>query len=218
MTISTAIRWPAAATTSRAPLRATIARMIFEHAVRRVPVRVTYPDGRVLGGGSQASPEFKIFRPSAFFARLGRDAKVGFGEAYMAGDWQAGSGTDLADLLTPFAVRLATLVPAPLRKLRALADKRVPRDRENTPDGARSNIAALRPEQRPVRQLPGPDDDLLRGVVRREPGSPRSPSPESNWNSPMSGPAPPACPTAWTRDCGTTARSKASTTPSSASR
>ena len=140
MTISTAIRWPA--TAPRAPLRATIARVIFEHAVRRVPVRVTYPDGRVLGGGSPTSPEFKLFRPSAFFARLGRDAKVGFGESYMAGDWRAGSGTDLADLLTPFAARLATLVPAPLRKLRALADKRVPRDRENTPDGARSNIAA----------------------------------------------------------------------------
>jgi cyclopropane-fatty-acyl-phospholipid synthase len=140
MTISTAIKWPA--TAPRAPLRATIARVIFEHAVRRVPVRVTYPDGRVLGGGSPTSPEFKLFRPSAFFTRLGRDAKVGFGESYMAGDWRAGSGTDLADLLTPFAARLATLVPAPLRKLRALADKRVPRDRENTPDGARSNIAA----------------------------------------------------------------------------
>ena len=141
MTMSATIRWPVA-TTPRAPLRATIAQMIFEHAVRRVPVRVTYPDGRVLGGGSQGSPEFKLFRPSAFFARLGRDAKVGFGEAYMAGDWRAGAGTDLADLLTPFAERLATLVPAPLRKLRALADQRVPRDRENTPDGARSNITA----------------------------------------------------------------------------
>ena len=60
----------------------------------------------------------------------------------MAGDWQAGPGTDLADLLTRFAARLATLVPAPLQKLRTLADKRVPADHENTPDGARRNIAA----------------------------------------------------------------------------
>ena len=88
-TASTAIRRPAAST-PRAPLRATIAQMIFEHAVRRVPVRVTYPDGHVLGGGSPTSPEFRLLRPSAFFARLGRDAKIGFGEAYMAGDWQAG--------------------------------------------------------------------------------------------------------------------------------
>ena len=47
MTVSTAIRWPiAAATPPRAPLRAAIARVVFEHAVRRVPVRVTCPDGR----------------------------------------------------------------------------------------------------------------------------------------------------------------------------
>ena len=58
MTVSASIGWPAAATRPRAPLRATIARIIFEHAVQRVPVRVTYPDGRVLGGGSGTSPEF----------------------------------------------------------------------------------------------------------------------------------------------------------------
>ena len=141
MTVSASIKWPVAAT-PRAPLRATIARMIFEHAVERVPVRVTYPDGRVLGGGSETSSEFQVLRPHAFFARLGRDAKVGFGEAYMAGDWRSGPGTDLADLLTPFAARLASLVPAPLQRLRAFADKRIPRGYENTPDGARSNIAA----------------------------------------------------------------------------
>jgi cyclopropane-fatty-acyl-phospholipid synthase len=140
MAVSTPVRWPAAA--PRAPLRAAIARMIFEHAVRRVPICVTYPDGRVLGSGPVTSPEFELLRPNAFFARLGRDAKVGFGEAYMAGDWRPGPGTDLADLLTPFATRLTTLVPAPLQKLRALAEKRVPRDQENTLDGARSNIAA----------------------------------------------------------------------------
>ncbi|MGE5287972.1 MAG: class I SAM-dependent methyltransferase [Micromonosporaceae bacterium] len=142
MTVSTSIRWPTAATPPRAPLRAAIARVVFEHAVRRVPVRVSYPDGRVLGAGPPASPELKVVRPAAFFARLGRDAKIGFGEAYMAGDWRAGPGTDLADLLTPFAARLTTLVPAPLQKLRALADKRVPHDHENTPDGSRNNIAA----------------------------------------------------------------------------
>ena len=54
MTVSTSVRRPTAATPPRAPLSATIARMIFEHAVRRVPVRVTYPDGRVLGAGSHA--------------------------------------------------------------------------------------------------------------------------------------------------------------------
>ena len=81
---------------------------------------------------------FELVRPAAFFARLGRDAKIGFGEAYMAGDWRAGPGTDLADLLTPFAARLTTLVPAPLQRLRGLVDRRIPRDQENTLDGSRA--------------------------------------------------------------------------------
>ena len=60
----------------------------------------------------------------------------------MAGDWRAGSGTDLADLLTPFASRLTTLIPPALQRLRVLADRRLPHDHENTPDGSRTNIAA----------------------------------------------------------------------------
>ena len=142
MTASASVTRPAAAEAPQAPLRATIAQMIFERAVRRVPVRVTYPDGRVLGAGSLASPELEVIRPAAFFARLGRDAKIGFGEAYMAGDWRAGSGTDLADLLTPFAARLTTLIPPALQRLRVFIDRRVPTDHENTLDGSRSNIAA----------------------------------------------------------------------------
>ena len=146
MTVSTttspSVQWPAIASRPRAQLRAVIGRMIFEHAVQRVPVRVTYPDGQVLGGGLATSPGFEFLRPDAFFARLGQHAKIGFGEAYMAGDWRAGPGTDLADLLTPFAERLTRLVPAPLQKLRAFAEKRVPRGHENTLAGARTNIAA----------------------------------------------------------------------------
>jgi cyclopropane-fatty-acyl-phospholipid synthase len=141
-TVFSTVRWPALAASPRAPIRAVAARLIFERAVARVPVRVTFPDGRVLGGGSPASPEFEVVRPAAFFARLGRDAKIGFGEAYMAGDWRAGSGTDLADLLTPFAARLTTLIPPALQRLRVFAERRVPQDQENTLDGSRTNIAA----------------------------------------------------------------------------
>jgi cyclopropane-fatty-acyl-phospholipid synthase len=142
MTISASVSWPGLATRSMVPIRATVARLIFERALAPLPVRVTYPDGRVLGSGSPASPELQVVRPAAFYARLGRDAKVGFGEAYMAGDWQAGPGTDVADLLTPFASRLATLIPPALQRLRVLVDRRVPPGQENTPDGSRANIAA----------------------------------------------------------------------------
>jgi cyclopropane-fatty-acyl-phospholipid synthase len=142
MTISTSVSRPGVATTPRAPFQATIARAVFERAARLVPVRVTYPDGRVAGGGAAGSPEFEIVRPAAFFARLGRDAKIGFGESYMAGDWRPGAGTDLADLLTPFAERLTALVPRPLQRLRAIADQRAPHGQENTINGSRGNIAA----------------------------------------------------------------------------
>src|ERR1700722_4383283 len=138
----TSARWPAVAATPQAPLRAAIARQLFEHAVRRVPVRVRYPDGRVRGTGPETSPEFELVRPAAFFARLGRDSKIGFGEAYMAGDWRPGPGTDLADLLTPFAERRATLVPPVMQRLRVLVDRRIPAIQKNTLEGSRTNIAA----------------------------------------------------------------------------
>jgi cyclopropane-fatty-acyl-phospholipid synthase len=140
--VSDTVPGPTISTAPRAKLRAAVARMILERAVRQIPVRVTYPDGRVLGAGTEGAPTLELVRPAAFFARLGRDTKVGLGEAYMAGDWRAGSGTDLADLLTPFAARLTTLVPAPLQRLRAVVDKPIPRDQENTPDGSRTNISA----------------------------------------------------------------------------
>jgi cyclopropane-fatty-acyl-phospholipid synthase len=142
MTVSSPVRWPGLALRPRTSVRAAAARLIFERAVAKVPVRVSYPDGQVLGAGSPAAPELKIARPTAFFAQLGGGAKIGFGDSYLAGDWRAGPGTDLADLLTPFAARLTALIPAPLHRLRFVVDKRVPASQENTPDGSRANIAA----------------------------------------------------------------------------
>lgn len=132
--------WPGLARTPRTPVKARIARAIVKGAVRRLPVRLTFPDGTVWGAGGPDSPEMAVRRPQAFFARLGADTKIGFGEAYMAGDWTTGEGTDLADLLTPFAARLTTLVPPSLQKLRGLVDVRLPRHERNSIEGSRSNI------------------------------------------------------------------------------
>ena len=79
MTVTAAVRWPSIARTPRAPLAASVARLIFERAVQVLPVRATYPDGRCIGGGSDDSPVFEVVRPRALFARLVRDTKVGFG-------------------------------------------------------------------------------------------------------------------------------------------
>lgn len=123
-------------------MSATIAQLLFERAVDRIPVRVTYPTGECIGAGGADSPQFELVAPGSFFARVGRDAKIGFGEAYMAGDWSAGPGTDLADLLTPFAARLTRLVPRPLQWLRPIIDQPQPAHHENTPAGSRENVRA----------------------------------------------------------------------------
>ncbi len=142
MTVSTAVRWPSITYPPRAPLAAIIARLLLERTVCRVPVLVTYPGGASIGAGSPDSPVFEVVRPNALFARLARDTKIGLGEAYMAGDWRAGPGTDLADLLTPFAARLTRLVPQPLQRLRTFVDKRIPTSHENTLRGSRDNVSA----------------------------------------------------------------------------
>ena len=130
-------RWPGLATPPHSALRARIAAALFRRAVRPLDVRVTFPDGTVLGAGGPESPEMRILRPEAFFHRLGVDAKIGFGESYMAGDWTA---SDLAEVLTPFAERMATLVPPVLQKFRQIAERTQPPSEENTLEGARANI------------------------------------------------------------------------------
>jgi cyclopropane-fatty-acyl-phospholipid synthase len=129
--------WPGVASAPHSPLRARIARSLFCHAVKDLPVRVLLPDGRTLGAGDAAAPTMLLVRPSEFFHRLGADAKIGFGESYMAGDW---TSDEPAELLTPFARRMATLVPPALQGLRGLAERRQPAVERNTVDGARSNI------------------------------------------------------------------------------
>jgi cyclopropane-fatty-acyl-phospholipid synthase len=119
-----------------------IARRIVRIAARRVPVRFTFPDGTSWGPDQPGAPVFEIVDPEAFYLRLGRNAKMAFGEAYVAGEWRPGSSTDLADLLTPFAASVASLVPAPLRRLRGMIDRKLPHHTSNTRDGSRSNIEA----------------------------------------------------------------------------
>ena len=119
-----------------------VARRIVSIAAKRVDVRFEFADGTAgdhLEGRLRSSI---VANPDDFYRRLGTDAKMAFGEAYVAGDWTAGHETDLADLLTPFAAKLADLVPAPLRKMRAVIDRKLPRHTKNTRDGAKTNIEA----------------------------------------------------------------------------
>ncbi len=120
----------------RAPLRAAVAARLFAHAAARLDgIEIVLPDGAYLRREAGA-PRLEIRSP-AFFHRLGRDGKIGFGEAYTAGEWMA---SDLAGVLTAFARRLTTLVPPRLQWIRRLYEQRQPAAEDNTPAGARRNI------------------------------------------------------------------------------
>ncbi|MDQ3457548.1 MAG: class I SAM-dependent methyltransferase [Actinomycetota bacterium] len=133
--------WPGLAVPTRNRAKARIARGLFHSAVRTLPVRVVYPDGRMLGAGTKQDPVMRVVRPGDFFDRLGSDAKIGFGESYMVGDWTTGPGTDLADLLAPFAARMSRLIHPTLQRFRNAVERTQPAEEENTVDQARDNIA-----------------------------------------------------------------------------
>ncbi len=84
--------------------------------LRGAPLRVVLPDGSIAAEGRPGAPVMMIGR-DAFFHRLAADGKIGFGEAYMAGDWTA---DDLAAVLGAFAAHVERLLPGPLQRLRRL--------------------------------------------------------------------------------------------------
>src|SRR5690348_3311981 len=79
-------RWGELLTPPQAPVRAKVAADIFRPVMRSMPLRVLLPGGRTLRAGGPDAPVMRLHRPGAFFQRLGADAKIGFGEAYMVGD------------------------------------------------------------------------------------------------------------------------------------
>ena len=128
--------WPDVAAIPRKPVRTAIARRIFRRAASKIPLRV-HEGQRRYGGGDAAAPVMVLARPEAFFARLGATGTIGFGEAYMAGDWIT---EDLTGVLSAYAANMRDLVPAFLHRLRHAVLSRQPAHHDNTLDGARENI------------------------------------------------------------------------------
>jgi cyclopropane-fatty-acyl-phospholipid synthase len=130
-------RWPDVAAAAGRPVRAAIARALFTAGVAKLPLRVRFPDGRLVGAGAPADPVMVLHRPREFFRRVGASGLIGFGESYMAGDWDS---ADLTGLLTVFAANVGDLVPPWQQRLRQLAVRSHPADDAQTRDGARRNI------------------------------------------------------------------------------
>jgi cyclopropane-fatty-acyl-phospholipid synthase len=131
-------QWPDIATVPAGGFKARVARALFERVVKRLEVRVALPDGRVLGAGGESAVLMRLDRPEAFFRRVGAGGLIGFGEAYMAGDWTA---DDLTGVLTVFARRMATLVPPPLQRLRDVYVQHQPSSEAGTTANTRTNIS-----------------------------------------------------------------------------
>ncbi|HET9732043.1 MAG TPA: class I SAM-dependent methyltransferase [Acidimicrobiales bacterium] len=130
-------RWPALHAPAAAPVRAAAARALLRRVADRTGVRVALAGGDAFG--PPTGPVMRIHRPRAFFDRVGRDGKIGFGEAYMAGDWDAAG--DLAELMEPMARNMRTLVPSRLQWIRRFYEPRPPAHEDNDPTGSRRNIS-----------------------------------------------------------------------------
>jgi len=129
-------RWPAMAPPRPAPIRAAVARLALARIARRTGITVTLPDGSRFGPAG--GPVLAVRDPQSLFTRLGRDGNIGFGEAFMAGDWDA---DDLVAVLERLARNVATLIPPSLHRLRRFYDPRPPAVEDNNRLGARRNIA-----------------------------------------------------------------------------
>ncbi|WP_343994110.1 cyclopropane-fatty-acyl-phospholipid synthase family protein [Nocardioides dubius] len=120
----------------RADVQAAVVRRLLDAAAKRAGVNVVegldaYPlDGR---------PVLVIYRPEEFFARVGSDGLIGFGEAWQTGAW---SSPDVVALLTALARHLPELVPPFLQRLRHAYVARPPVAHRNEVGNTRSNISA----------------------------------------------------------------------------
>jgi cyclopropane-fatty-acyl-phospholipid synthase len=139
------LAWPDLDPAPSGGFSARIARRLFRSAVSRLDVTVHLHrgDGTIeqLGRGG---PAIVVRRPDEFFARLGRDQLIGFGEAYMTGAWcEDGTPGDgvLGDFLTVLAAELPSLVPPSLQRLRSLVVTRIPRTQRGTRENTQSNVA-----------------------------------------------------------------------------
>jgi len=126
-------RWPDVATVPATTARSAAARLAFLHTARRLRLPVAGP-----GTGAADLPSdagLVLRRPADFFRRLGADGPIGFGEAYMAGDWDT---ADLAGLFTALGTSYDRLVPAPLRLLRPLLVRGRPAEDQSIAGSRRS--------------------------------------------------------------------------------
>ncbi|WP_374118524.1 class I SAM-dependent methyltransferase [Streptomyces sp. 8L] len=131
------VRWPDIARLPRSSrARTAIAERIVRHALGSLPLYV-HINGDVSGPIGLGGPRMTLHDPAAFHRRIGTRGLIGFGESFMAGEWDA---PDLVAVLTVLAAHADQLVPASLQHLRKAFTPRHPPAQRNTPEGSRENI------------------------------------------------------------------------------
>jgi cyclopropane-fatty-acyl-phospholipid synthase len=118
---------------------AVVAKRLLRRIADRLPLRLAYPDGTVVGTADPASPTLVIKAPDRLARRIGRHGLIGFGESYMAGEWES---DDLTEVLTVLATNIDNLVPRPLQRLRPIVVASHPDSSRPSREQARRNVAA----------------------------------------------------------------------------
>jgi cyclopropane-fatty-acyl-phospholipid synthase len=79
-----------------------------------------------------------VHEPRTLFARLGKGGKIGFGESYMAREWES---AELVEVLDALARHASSLVPRPFQVIRRWYEARQPIAEDNDQPGSVRNIA-----------------------------------------------------------------------------
>lgn len=109
-------------------------------AAQGVVTRAARLAGITVGtAAEQPDADVILVRPQDFYTRLGVGGLTGFGESYVAGDWEA---ADLAGTLTKLCRKMTSLVPGWMQAFRGFYNARRPSWQKNTVTGAKRNISA----------------------------------------------------------------------------
>jgi cyclopropane-fatty-acyl-phospholipid synthase len=110
--------WPEVVTVPSGPVAAAsaaIADRLLRRTVAPLPIRLMYPGGTAVDSGDAGGPVLVVNQPDRLARRMGRHGLIGFGESYMAGEWES---MDLVGVLTVLMPALHRMVPRGLRWLK----------------------------------------------------------------------------------------------------
>ena len=136
------LSWPDIYVVPRPGWRTRVAELALRYAVRDLPLRIVLRHNEVWGAGCADAPTITIKDPDAFFRRVGQSGMIGFGESYMAGEWDAHDSETLTAALAILAANIDGLIPPVLHGLRRFALQKMPVEARGWRQASKDNVAA----------------------------------------------------------------------------